>query len=313
MNIRSLTRGDGVVIGAALLLIIASFLDSISVDCPTGADCGSLEVPNGWDSDQFPLLPAVFLTGIIAAALIVVGRMRGDDKQLAGLTLNQWGTALAAAALLSSLFTLFGGARNMANDATGEDVFGMGIGLILALIANLALTAGAVLSQTLPAFKANLLGSPGAPAPAAPYGGGQPQPGYGYPGGGQPGPGGLGGPGGPQGGAPFGGGQQAPFGGGPGAGGPQPGGPQAGAPAGARPQAQAAPQPAAGGSFAPFWFAVPAARPLFAEDGSSAQIAELTPGIWYLAVDQRGAALVAQTQDGRRGVLQDTTGIQRGA
>ena len=35
-------------------------------------------------------------------------------------------------------------------------------------------------------------------------------------------------------------------------------------------------------------------------------------GTWYLAVEQRGANLVAQTQDGRRGVLQDTSGIQRG-
>ncbi|WBB59674.1 hypothetical protein O7599_29590 [Streptomyces sp. WMMC500] len=301
MNIRSLTRGDGVVIGAALLLIIASFLGSISVDCPSGADCG--DVPTGWDSDQFPLLPAVFLTGIIAAALIFVGRTKTGEREFGGLRLDQWGTALSAAALLSSVFMLFGGARNLANDAAGTDVFGMGLGLILGLIANLAMTAGAILGQTVPALKANLLSSPGAPQPAAPYGGGQPQPGYGYPGGGQPGPGAPQ-PGGPQGGAPF-GGQQQPFGAGPGAGGPR---------ADARPQqAQAAPQAPAGGSFAPFWFAVPAARPLFAEDGSSAQIAELTPGIWYLAVDQRGPALVAQTQDGRRGVLQDTTGIQRGA
>jgi hypothetical protein len=57
---------------------------------------------------------------------------------------------------------------------------------------------------------------------------------------------------------------------------------------------------------------VPVPRPLFAEDGSPTPIAELAPGTWYLAVEQRGAALVAQTQDGRRGVLQDTSGIQRG-
>ncbi|MEU8354331.1 hypothetical protein AB0C60_34955, partial [Streptomyces sp. NPDC048845] len=59
-------------------------------------------------------------------------------------------------------------------------------------------------------------------------------------------------------------------------------------------------------------FAVPVARPLFAEDGSPNPVAELAPGTWYLAVEQRGQALVAQTQDGRRGVLQDTSGIQRG-
>ncbi|REK90602.1 hypothetical protein DY245_09215, partial [Streptomyces inhibens] len=80
----------------------------------------------------------------------------------------------------------------------------------------------------------------------------------------------------------------------------------AGGPAGAT--------PAAGGpaDFAPFWFAVPVARPLYGEDGSPSPIAELAPGTWYLAVEQRGQALIAQTQDGRRGVLQDTTGIQRG-
>jgi hypothetical protein len=76
-------------------------------------------------------------------------------------------------------------------------------------------------------------------------------------------------------------------------------------------QQQQQPQPAAA-DFTAFWFAVPVARPLFPEDGSPSPIAELAPGTWYLAVDQRGPALVAQTQDGRRGVLQDTSGIQRG-
>ncbi len=57
---------------------------------------------------------------------------------------------------------------------------------------------------------------------------------------------------------------------------------------------------------------MPVARPLYGEDGAPTPIAELAPGTWYLAVDQRGQALIAQTQDGRRGVLQDTTGIQRG-
>ncbi|MBD0707933.1 hypothetical protein BU197_05795, partial [Streptomyces sp. CBMA291] len=84
-----------------------------------------------------------------------------------------------------------------------------------------------------------------------------------------------------------------------------------------QPQADRAPEPQpapaqSAAEFSPFWFAVPVARPLYAEDGSPSQIAELAPGTWYLAVEQRGQALVAQTQDGRRGVLQDTTGIQRG-
>ncbi|NGO81133.1 hypothetical protein G6045_36545, partial [Streptomyces sp. YC504] len=133
----------------------------------------------------------------------------------------------------------------------------------------------------------------GAPRPAAPqYGGGQPpQGGYGYPGAqqGQP---------------------QAPYGQQPSQGGyPQQGQPGA-APTQPGPQQAAAPAPQ--GDFSPFWFAVPVPRPLYGEDGNPSPIAELAPGTWYLAVEQRGPGLIAQTQDGRRGVLQDTTGIQRG-
>ncbi|EST37196.1 hypothetical protein N566_14325, partial [Streptomycetaceae bacterium MP113-05] len=102
---------------------------------------------------------------------------------------------------------------------------------------------------------------------------------------------------------------------------PQPGQPQPVQPQAAQQTAQPQPPqgvqpgPAAGApspDFQPFWFAVPVNRPLFAEDGSPNPVAELAPGTWYLAVEQRGQALVAQTQDGRRGVLQDTSGIQRG-
>ncbi|GFE15613.1 hypothetical protein Sgleb_36600 [Streptomyces glebosus] len=62
----------------------------------------------------------------------------------------------------------------------------------------------------------------------------------------------------------------------------------------------------------PFWFAVPATRPLMGQDGSLEPVGELVPGTWYLAVEQRGKALVVQTQDGRRGLLLDVDGIQRG-
>ncbi|MFW6722520.1 caspase family protein [Streptomyces sp. MAR4 CNY-716] len=63
--------------------------------------------------------------------------------------------------------------------------------------------------------------------------------------------------------------------------------------------------------FEPFWFAVPATRQFFSVDGSG-PATELAPGIWYLAVGQRGETIVAQTNDGRRGLLRDTRGIQRG-
>ncbi|WP_031171085.1 membrane protein [Streptomyces durhamensis] len=153
-----------------------------------------------------------------------------------------------------------------------------GAGLILGLIAALVLAGAAIATPLSPPLQVALLPAPKPVAPQ-PYGA-QPQGGYGYPG------------------APA-----------------QPYGaqPQPGQPFGQQPQGAPAAQPApAAADFSPFWFAVPVARPLFAEDGSPAPIAELAPGTWYLAVEQRGAALVAQTQDGRRGVLQDTSGIQRG-
>lgn len=78
-------------------------------------------------------------------------------------------------------------------------------------------------------------------------------------------------------------------------------------PAPAAEPAEAAP------AFAPFWFAVPAARPLAPEhDPNGAPVGELVPGTWYLAIAQRGSALLARTQEGKSGLLIDTTGIQRG-
>ncbi|MEU4347461.1 hypothetical protein [Streptomyces sp. NPDC023838] len=277
MNIRSLTRGDGVVIGAAVVLFIASFLDLYSVgNSCSGTFCPKLDLPNAWDS--LGLLMSMFLAGIIGAVLIVVARSLPQPKKIAGIDLGQFGTAFTIFAAWTAFWTII-------------DMDKAGAGMILGLIAALVLAAGAVAGPMVAALKAPLMG---APSPAvAPYGGqpygGQPAGGYGYPGAGQPQPQPYGAPGAD----PSQGGQT-----------PAPG-------AGAAAQ----PQPAAGasaGDFAPFWFAVPVARPLYPEDGSATPIAELAPGTWYLAVEQRGAALVAQTQDGRRGVLQDTTGIQRG-
>lgn len=279
MNIRSLTRGDGVVIGAAVVLFIASFLGLSSVDCPSGLDCSNYDMPNAWDS--LGLLMSMFLAGVIGAALIVLARAV-PGRRVAGLDLGQFGVAFTIFSLWTAFWTII-------------DVSSAGAGLILGLLAAIVLAAGAVASPLVPALKAPLMGAPRPQAPQ-PYGA---QPGvtggagYGYPG---VQPGGTGGYGYPAGGQP---GQPGPVD----AQQPQPD--QHGAPATAQHGAPA-------GDFAPFWFAVPVARPLYAEDGSPTPIAELAPGTWYLAVEQRGAALVAQTQDGRRGVLQDTTGIQRG-
>ncbi|MFF3352352.1 hypothetical protein ACFYWN_06825 [Streptomyces sp. NPDC002917] len=279
MNIRSLTRGDGVVIGAAVVLFIASFLDLSGFDCPAGLNCSSYEAPNAWDA--LGVLMSVFLAGIIGAALVVVGRAM-PGRKVVGLDLGQFGAAFCVFALWTAFWTTID-----AGDA--------GTGLILGLLAAIVLAGGAVATPLVPALKAPLMGAPRPQAVQPPYGG-QPQPGQGY---GYPGA------------------QQQPYGAQPGQ--PQPYGaqPQPGQPDPAMahaPQAQQAPQggSAPTGDFTPFWFAVPVARPLYGEDGSPSPIAELAPGTWYLAVEQRGPGLIAQTQDGRRGVLQDTTGIQRG-
>jgi len=282
VNIRSLTRGDGVVIGAAVLLFIASFLDMYSVDGAPAA----LDLPSSWASG--PVLMGVVLAGIIGAALVVMSHGLPQLPKVAGIDLGQFGVAFTVFAAWSALGNVFdptGGLDNVRDSGGGPDA---GTGLILSLVATVVMAAAAVAAPLVPALKGPLVPAPKPHAPQ-PYGGGQP-----YPGGQQP----QGGYGYPGAGAP-----QQPYGGQAQAG--QPFGAEAGA--GQPPQAQ---PPAV--DFSPFWFAVPVPRPLFAEDGSPTPIAELAPGTWYLAVEQRGQGFVAQTQDGRRGVLQDTSGIQRG-
>ena len=279
MNIRSLTRGDGVVIGAAVLLFIASFLDLYSVDGVPD----SIDLPNLWGSGSVVL--SVVLAGIIGAALVVVSRGLPQTPKVAGIDLGQFGiafTIFAAWSALGNVFDVAGGTDNIGG-GTGDGP-SAGTGLIIALIATLIMAAAAVATPLVPALKGTLVPAPHPQAPQ-PYGA-QPPGGYGYPGvQAQPG---------------------QPFGGQ-----PQPGQPYGGQPYGAQPQQAQAPQPPVS-DFSPFWFAVPVPRPLFAEDGSQSTIAELAPGTWYLAVERRGPSLVAQTQDGRRGVLQDANGIQHG-
>ncbi|MGW2520847.1 hypothetical protein ACWC09_28300 [Streptomyces sp. NPDC001617] len=260
MNIRSLTRGDGAVIGAAVLLFIASFLNLYTV---SGYD---VDV-NAWDSLGTGL--GLYMGGVIGGALIVVNRCLPQPRKVAGLDLGVVGTAFGVLSAWNLFWYLVDSGKNTSPAG----------GLILGFIAALVLAGAAVATPLVPALQAALIPAPTPQAPQ-PYGAQQPG-GYGYPGAQQPQYGGQ---------------------------------PQPGQPYGAQPQpaqAQAQP-PAPAGDFSPFWFAVPVPRPLFAEDGSPTPIAELAPGTWYLAVEQRGPGLVAQTQDGRRGVLQDTSGIQRG-
>ncbi|MFD7130209.1 hypothetical protein [Streptomyces sp. NPDC059894] len=266
MNIRSLTRGDGVVIGAAVLLFIASFLDTF--------DGSGDDVPNAWDN--LGLLMSMYIGGIIGAALIVVARALPQPRKVAGLDLGQLGVALAVFAAWTSFWSIIDPLGAFTDAFDGADI-DTGAGLILGLIGALLLAAAAIATPLVPALQAALIPAPKPPTPQ-PYGA-QPPGGYGYPGA-----------------------QQPPFGGHPQQG--QPGQP----PFGAQPGPAQPPAP----DFSPFWFAVPVPRPLFAEDGAPTPIAELAPGTWYLAVEQGAQGLVAQTQDGRRGVLRDTSGIQRG-
>ncbi|MFF5184810.1 DUF5336 domain-containing protein [Streptomyces sp. NPDC000345] len=272
MNIRSLTRGDGVVIGAAVLLFIASFLDLYSIDGVPD----NIDLPSLWGSG--PVLLGVVLAGIIGAALVVVSRVLPQERKIVGLDLRQFGAAFTVFAAWSALGNVFdpaGGYDNVGDSSNGPDA---GTGLIIALIATLIMAAAAIATPLVPALQAGLIPAP-KPAAPQPYGA-QPPAGYGYPGAQQP----------------------AAFGGQ-----PQPG--QPGQQFGGQPGPAAQP-PAP--DFSPFWFAVPVPRPLYAEDGAPMPIAELAPGTWYLAVEQGAQGLVAQTQDGRRGVLRDTSGIQRG-
>ncbi|MGP3990430.1 DUF5336 domain-containing protein [Streptomyces sp. 3N207] len=295
MNIRSLTRGDGAVIGAAVLLFIASFLEYFSADCGDSSYCDKIDLPNAWEAEKLPLvLATIFLPGILGAALVAAGRFLPEGRKFGAVSLPQAGATLIVISLWSAVWSML----------SAPDEASMGPGAIIGLIAALIGAAAAMVTPAVPALAAPLVPAGGAGPGAAPYGQQYPQQGggYGYPGGpqgGQPGPYGAQ----PQGG-------QQPYG-------QQPGQPQAGQPGQPGPgQPAGGAQGAAGGApdpnFQPFWFAVPMARPLFPEDGSPQPIAELAPGTWYLAVEQRGQTLIAQTQDGRRGVLQDTSNIQRG-
>jgi hypothetical protein len=307
VNLRSVTRGDALAALAGLLLLISSFLPFWTVDrCPAGSTCSK----NSWAAEFFPLLPSVVLAGVIAAGLLVAARFLPKELRIAGLGVSQWGTALSATATWAALWSLFG---SMGDGVSG---FSHGLGAYLEFLFALILTGAAVAAQRVPALEAPLLPEP-KPAPA---GGPAGMGGYGFPpqqnyAQGDPTPAGWAAPaGGPATQQP---GQPGPQAAQPGP--AQPGPAQPAAPSGGQPFGRPAGQqpggqpPAGQPPFAPFWFAVPAQRRLAPEDDPvGAPVGELTPGIWYLAVGERAGALVAQTQDGRRGLLTDTSGIQRG-
>lgn len=122
VNIRSLTRGDGVVIGAAVLLFIASFLNLYSVS-------GYSVDTNAWDNLGYGL--GVYLGGVIGAALIVVNRCLPQPRKVLGLDLGTVGTAFT----VLSAWTLFWSLVDVGDGASAA------AGLILGFIAALVLVA----------------------------------------------------------------------------------------------------------------------------------------------------------------------------
>ena len=174
MNIRSLTRGDGVVIGAAVLLFIASFLDNFSYDELSGG----VDMPNLWESG--PVLLSVVLAGLIAAALVVTARALPQPRKVAGLELGVFGVAFAVFAAWSALGNVIDPIGGLDNIASGSKSPSAGTGLILALVATLLMAAAAVATPLVPALQAALIPAP-KPAAPQPYGA-QPPQGYGYPG-----------------------------------------------------------------------------------------------------------------------------------
>lgn len=66
--------------------------------------------------------------------------------------------------------------------------------------------------------------------------------------------------------------------------------------------------------FEPFWFAVPAPRPLYTLGGEASPPPRdrVQPGSWHLAIDRHPSGLVVAVDDDLRLVLRATDGIQRG-
>ncbi|MCG3043159.1 DUF5336 domain-containing protein, partial [Streptomyces sp. S1A] len=155
MNIRSLTRSDGAVVGAAVLLFIASFLAFFKAD-----DCTENCTVNSWEPALFPLLPTVTLAALIAAALLVLGRITPGDRKVAGLGLDQWGTALAVFVGWAALWAMFATIAPDPEDQNLNRNIDLGVGAWLTLIGGLLMAAFAVLGNTVGALKAPLLPAP---------------------------------------------------------------------------------------------------------------------------------------------------------
>lgn len=129
-------------IGAAVLLFIASFLDTF--------DGSGDNTPNAWDN--LGLVMSMYVGGIIGAVLIVIARALPQPPKVVGLDLGQLGVALTIFAAWTSFWSIidpFGAMEELFGTFGGSEP-DSGAGLILGLIAALLLAAAAVATPSSP-------------------------------------------------------------------------------------------------------------------------------------------------------------------
>jgi hypothetical protein len=121
---RQITPGEWIIMGAGVVMLIASFLDFA---VKTSA----------WGSGFFPIATLSALYGILMGAQVAIVKFAGASfpERIAGFTWEQIHLALAVMALLMSIGWLISGIPSK------------GIGLWLLLIGSIGLTVGAVLLQ----------------------------------------------------------------------------------------------------------------------------------------------------------------------
>ncbi len=160
MNIRSLTRGDGVVIGAAVLLFIASFLNFVSgPDCsgPYAKVCQDAVASSSFNAwHMLGTVMSIYMAGVIGAAIIVINRALPQQRKVGGLDLGQFGVGLTIFAAWTAFWTIV-------------DITSAGPGIIVGLIAALVLAGAAVAGPLVPALNAALISDKPAGGPS-PYG-----------------------------------------------------------------------------------------------------------------------------------------------
>ncbi|MGW0660527.1 hypothetical protein [Streptodolium elevatio] len=327
-----MTRGDGLVFVCVALIFGMSFAPYFKAsaggsgrssgfdddDSSSGGDTLSV---NAWAQDHWPLMAVVILLPLISFVLLVAHRymVNADQRPVGGLTLRQWATAFAVVAAWAALWSLGGNVFGNADEAfEGSNIdLEHGFGAFVILPFTLIMALLLIVIDRIPGLAYPLfIAAPAYPAGYIPQQPGQPgQPGYGT--------GMYGAPVVPPGtpvahmpppmthGAGMPAAAPAPM--------PAPAPvPSSGSGPGSAPGSGpgstpgSTPAPSAAADFAQFWLAVPEERPLLPVGGlDKTPVATLVPGSWYLAVEPAGDGLVVEV-DGVRGVLWDTSGIQRG-